>query len=134
MKIGIIFSEKDWTASEIALKIQSLAYSSDLDCYISPKHIARDDNKVALNLKKCNYILFIAHDIDTPDTITQSELKLVKDKQVIGIVKESFDYDFNFSKVFRYSLKKDAIEYIKEEIQNLKRNKKSIRKAKLFYY
>jgi hypothetical protein len=38
MKIGIIFSERDWTAAEIALKIQGLAFSKDVDCYISPKH------------------------------------------------------------------------------------------------
>lgn len=132
MKIGIIFSERDWVATEVALKIQSLAYFINLDCYISPKHIIRNNDKSYINLRKCNYILFIAHDIDVPDVITQSELNLVKDKPVIGIVKDSFDYHFDFLKVFKYSLKEDVIRYLQNEIKNIKnipiKNKKKYHK------
>jgi hypothetical protein len=120
MKIAIIFSEKDWTASEIALKIQSLAYTNDLDCYISPKHISRDDHKVATVLKKCQYVIFIAHDINNPDPLTKKELELVKDKYILGIVMSSFKFNFQFSQTFVYSSKQDAIRYIKEQLEKIK--------------
>jgi hypothetical protein len=42
MKIGITYSQNDWTASEIALKIQAIAFSHDIDCYISPKQTVRN--------------------------------------------------------------------------------------------
>lgn len=130
MKIAILYSEKDWTASEIALKIQSLAFSNDLECYISPKHFKRDDNKVASILKKCNYVIFISHDIDTPDIITQNELELVKDKFVLGIIKKSFKHKYIFTQKFIYSDKLDAIGYIKNEIANLNHKSRSGKKHK----
>lgn len=120
MKIGIIFSERDWTAAEIALKLQSLAYSNDIDCYISPKHIERNHDKVLLTLNKCDYIIFIAHDIDEPDNITQQELKFLKNKPILGIVINHFKSNISFFKEFRYSLKEDAISYLQSEIQKLK--------------
>lgn len=130
MKLGIIFPERDWTAADIALKIQSLAYNNDIDCYISPKHIARDNNKVFIELNKCNYIIFIAHDVNVPDNITQRELEVVKKKPVLGIVIESFKLKYPFFKEFRYKQKDDVIEYIQNEIGKIKHSKTNTRKHK----
>jgi len=129
MKIGIIYSEKDWTAADIALKIQAIAFSKDIDCFISPKHTVRNDDKVLLSLRKCSHILFLSHDIKNPDEITVKELNYLKDKPIIAIVKKPFKKleNITFKNIIEYETSKNAIEYLKKLIDNVSKNQKSIK-------
>jgi hypothetical protein len=125
MKIGITYSQNDWTASEIALKIQAIAFSHDIDCYISPKHTVRNDEKVLLQLRKCSYIFFISYDEHTTDDVTYHELKHLNDKYIIGIIKKPFKVPDNlhFSKTIEYDTSTDAIKYLQDFIQKISKKK-----------
>jgi len=129
MKIGIIHPERDWTAADVAIKIQAIAFSANIDCFISPKHTIRNDNKVLLSLKKCSYILFLSHDIKNPDEVTIKELKYLKNKPIIAIVKKPFKKleNVTFKNIIEYETTKNPFEYLKKIIDNLSKEQKSIK-------
>lgn len=91
MKIGIIYPERDWTAADLALRLEVFAFEKDIDVYISPRHTVRlDENIVLKKLNSCHYVIFIAHDIMIPDEVTLNELKQLKKPFVIALLPDNF--------------------------------------------
>lgn len=76
--ISIIYSERDYEAANIALKVQSLSQNQKEKIYIVPKHFGRNSATVQQMLAKSKAAVFLAVDSKRVDDITFQELLFLR--------------------------------------------------------
>ena len=72
--ISIFYSEGDYGAADIAVKLQALAQLQAGQIFIVPKHFGRNQINVEKNLKKSKTAIFLAHDKNVLDSHTKREV------------------------------------------------------------
>lgn len=88
--ISILYPEGDYEAADIALKAQSLSYSSNTNIYIVPKHYGRNEEAIYKNLGKAKLAIFIMYENGKIDANTIKELEYLtsKDVKIYSIIPE----------------------------------------------
>ncbi|GAB4340884.1 MAG: hypothetical protein OHK0038_20430 [Flammeovirgaceae bacterium] len=76
--LTILYSEGDYTAADIAIRVQALAQGQGQQLYVSPKHFGRNEESVKKALSKSKNALFIAFDKTTIDDKTLQEIKYLQ--------------------------------------------------------
>lgn len=94
--ITFIYPEGDWTAAEIAIKIQALASSQGHQVYSPPKVGRRDQQSIARKLSQSKYAIFVAFDETAIDDATQWELRTLSDTNatIYAVVPEPMQHPF----------------------------------------
>jgi hypothetical protein len=72
--LTILYSEGDYTAADIAIRVQALAQGQGQQIYVSPKHFGRNEESVKKALSKSKNALFIAFDKTSIDAKTIQEI------------------------------------------------------------
>jgi hypothetical protein len=78
--IAFLYPKEDWTAADIALKVQAVAASQDIEVYSVPKYQQNRREQIYQKLSKVSHAIFIARDIKTIDPDTREHLNYLKDK------------------------------------------------------
>jgi hypothetical protein len=78
--IAFLYPKEDWTAAEIALKVQAVAASQDIDVYSVPKFQKNRKEQIFQKLSKVSQAIFLARDVKLIDEDTQEQLKFLKEK------------------------------------------------------
>ncbi len=73
--ITFIYPEGDWTAAEVAIKIQALASSQGHKVYSPPKVGKRDEEDIGRRLSRSKYAILVAYDSPSLDPSTKWELE-----------------------------------------------------------
>lgn len=95
--VSILYSEYDFQAADIALKVQALTNYRPI--YVVPKHtISRDNTKSPL--KKTDFALFISCEIHTLDPRTLNQLEQLKEGgvKITFVVSDNFKMPFHIPK------------------------------------
>jgi hypothetical protein len=79
--IAFLYPKEDWTAAEIALKIQAVAASQDIEVYSVPKFQKNRKELIFQRLSKTSQAIFLACDVKTIDEDTQDQLMFLKEKK-----------------------------------------------------
>jgi len=97
--ITLIYPAGDFTAANIAIKLQALAYDKKIKVYIVPKHFGRKKVNVILNIINSNLIIFFIYDVDIIDVGTRDEIRyaLAKRKKIISIIPTTVKWPFQAS-------------------------------------
>lgn len=121
--ITILYSESDYSAADIAIKVQAIAQGKGTKIYIVPKHYGRIEENVYKNLRKSTIVLFLAYDKTKIDNSTRKELEFLinKGKNIYSIIPVNMELPIiNKSqniKIIQYH-KKGKIEFV-NEIKNI---------------
>jgi len=78
--IAFLYPKEDWTAAEIALKVQAVAASQEIEVYSVPKFQKNRKEQIFEKLSKSTQAMFLAYDVKVIDEDTREELKFLKDK------------------------------------------------------
>jgi hypothetical protein len=78
--IAFLYPKEDWTAAEIALKVQAVAASQNLEVYSVPKFQKNRNDQIFQKLSKATQAIFLARDVKLVDADTQEHLKFLKEK------------------------------------------------------
>ena len=76
--IGFIYPKDDWTAAEIAIKMQALAASQGKKVYSPPKNTRRNKKEIEIMLSRIKHAIFLAYDNKNIDDDTKWELEVLK--------------------------------------------------------
>jgi hypothetical protein len=79
--IAFLYPKEDWTAAEIALKIQAVAASQDIEVYSVPKFQKNRKELIFQRLSKTSQAIFLAYDVKSIDEDTQDHLMFLKEKK-----------------------------------------------------
>ena len=79
--IAFLYPKEDWTAAEIALKIQAVAASQDIEVYSVPKFQKNRKELIFQRLSKTSQAIFLAYDVKSLDEDTQDHLIFLKEKK-----------------------------------------------------
>lgn len=120
--IIFVYPKEDWTAAEMAMKMQAFAASQDIDVYFPPKAGRRNEELIARKLSKGKYAIFLAHDKTELDDDTKWEINYLKkrgtplysivpDNMVnniknFGIINNIYEYDANNPEELKNALEK----------------------------
>ena len=80
--ISILYSERDYEAASIALKVQSLSQNQQISIYIVPKHYGRSQVAVYQKLNTTKAAIFLACESKTIDPLTTNELLHLRKKRI----------------------------------------------------
>ena len=78
--IAFLYPKEDWTAAEIALKIQAVAASQDIEVYSVPKFQKNRKEQIIQRLSKVSQAIFLARDVKEIDDDTREQLIFLKEK------------------------------------------------------
>lgn len=79
--IAFLYPKEDWTAADIALKVQAVAASQDIEVYSVPKFQQNRKDQIFMKLSKISQAMFLARDVKVIDTDTQEHLKFLQQKR-----------------------------------------------------
>ena len=79
--IAFLYPKEDWTAAEIALKVQAVAASQEVEVYSVPKFQKNRREQIFQRLSKASRAIFLAYDVKTIDEDTREQLEFLKEKQ-----------------------------------------------------
>lgn len=80
--IALLYAYGDWEAADVALKVEAIAESKGIRVFLVPKHSYRVNEKVMLQLQKCEKALLIVKDAKRIDDETQNELQILSKKNI----------------------------------------------------
>ena len=122
--ISIIYSERDYEAANIALKVQSLSQNQPVSIYIVPKHYGRNRDEVYQKLNKTKTAIFLAVDSKTVDNETWNELVhlMEKRKTIKYIVPSRYNlngFEANPKDVYRYAPNANLVHNLSSTISEI---------------
>jgi hypothetical protein len=80
--IAFLYPKEDWTAAEIALKVQAVAASQNIEVYSVPKFQKNRKDQIYERLSKSTQAIFLAYDVMVIDEDTREELKFLNEKRI----------------------------------------------------
>lgn len=91
--LSILYPKEDYTAADVAIRVQALAAGEDHKLYVVPRHFGRQQEQVQKNLHKTTAALLIACDQTRLDESCKQEIDFLieKKKRIIGVVPANFE-------------------------------------------
>jgi hypothetical protein len=128
--IAFLYPKEDWTAADVALKVQAVAASQDIEVYSVPKFQKNRKDQIFQRLFKVSQAIFLARDVKVIDADTQEQLQILRGRSIpvyfilpIGMEKEVSALGFlNTIKTYDPEDKMAIIHITEHLLEDLKKN------------
>ncbi len=127
--LTIIYPFGDYTAADIAIKLQALSSIQEQSVYVVPKHFGRREEAVIQNLSNSKVVLFIVFDSLAIDEKTEYEINFLKSKNIpiYAFIPEDFRLSTPIEQTYKYKQnnKNDLLSKIETFISGLQKQPKN---------